>query len=147
MPLTALLAGVATHLSVRPFEIDRYTFSIISAGLISFVSLFAILHHYDGYTISESLSKSIVITMQFIAGFFASTFIYRAFFHSLHRFPGPFPAKVTRFYAFKIAITTLQTHISSEKAHEKYGDFVRVGMRTPSDREPRPGADERRRPA
>lgn len=126
MSLVPLTTGVIAHLLVRPFEIDRYIFVIIAASVTSFVVVFTT--HYKHHSIIESLFNANVIALTFAAGFFGSTFVHRAFFHRLHRFPGPFLAKVSRFYAFNIAITTLQTHLYTLKAHEKYGDFVRVGM-------------------
>lgn len=127
MFLVPFATGVATQLLVRPYEIDRYQFHIMFASLASFVILFANFHHYSNHSISQSLSGAAAIALSFAVGFFASTVIYRAFFHKLHRFPGPFLAKVSRFYAFTIAFTTLQSHLAAEKIHEKYGDFVRIG--------------------
>lgn len=113
---------------VRPYEIDRYQFHIMFASLASFVILFANFHHYQNHKISGSLLGATAIASSFAGGFFGSTIIYRAFFHKLHRFPGPFLAKISRFYAFMIAVTTLKSHVAAEKIHEKYGDFVRIGM-------------------
>ncbi|KAJ4396529.1 hypothetical protein N0V93_000749 [Gnomoniopsis smithogilvyi] len=124
-----LLVGVAVHLSVRPFEIDRHTPRFIFAYLISFTALVINLHTRSGLSLAESILETATIAARFNAGLFGSILIYRAFFHRLHRFPGPLPAKLTRFYAMKIAALTLQTHLAIENVHEQYGDFVRVGPR------------------
>lgn len=128
MFLAPLIIGVGIHLLQLPFEIDRYLFSIIAAGVSAFAVVFASLHHYGGHSIAGAVSQTLDINATFAAGFFASTLIYRVFFHRLHRFPGPFLAKVSRFHALRIAAATLQSHVEADKAHEKYGDFVRVGM-------------------
>lgn len=127
MSLVPFATGVATQLLVRPFEIDRYLYHIIFASIASFAILFANFHHYSNHSISESLFGAAAIALSFTGGFFASTFMYRAFFHRLHRFPGPFLAKISRFYAFTVAFTTLRSHTAAERVHEKYGDFVRTG--------------------
>lgn len=126
--LMSLFAGVAVHLSVRPFEIDRHTPKIISAYLISFAVLVINVHLHGGLGLAQSVLKTTTIAASFNTGLFGSILIYRAFLHRLHRFPGPVPAKLTRFYAMKTAALTLQTHLAIEKLHEEYGDFVRVGM-------------------
>lgn len=54
--------------------------------------------------------------------------IYRAFFHRIRHFPGPFWAGVSRFYAFGLAAKNLQYNVELQKLHEEYGDFIRTGM-------------------
>ncbi|OCL07514.1 putative benzoate 4-monooxygenase cytochrome P450, partial [Glonium stellatum] len=55
--------------------------------------------------------------------------VYRLFFHRLHKFPGPFGAKLTRFYAVSRASKNIQYHKEVAKMHEQYGDFIRTGPR------------------
>ncbi|CAN8106130.1 unnamed protein product [Discula destructiva] len=129
MPLVPLATGIATHLAVRPYEIDRYLSRITCFFIISFACLFASLFQFRGHNVIQALFKSSTVALSFFTGFFGSTVVYRAFFHRLRDFPGDFLATITRFHAFKIAVTTLKSHIAAEDAHEKYGDFVRVGPR------------------
>lgn len=127
MFIIPLLAGVAVHLSVRPFEIDRHTPKFILAYLVSFTALVAHLRSYGGLGLAGSIVETATVAAGFNTGLFGSILVYRAFFHRLHRFPGPLLAKLTRFYALKTAALTLQTHLAIENAHDTYGDFVRVG--------------------
>lgn len=131
MFLAPLLAGVAVHLCVRPFEIDHHTPRIIFAYPISFAGLVFYLITHRGLSLAESFLKTLTVTASFNAGLFGSILVYRAFFHRLHHFPGPFPAKLTRFHATRYTASGFRRHIVMENIHEEYGDFVRVGMRTP----------------
>jgi hypothetical protein len=58
------------------------------------------------------------------------TFRYRAFFHPLNDFPGPFGAKLSKLWAMgKVVQSNIKWYKVLEKLHVEYGDFVRVGMR------------------
>lgn len=126
-----LLAGVAVHLAVRPFEVDQYTSKFIFAYFVSFTALVTKLHSHGGLSLAESVLETAFIAAGFNTGLFGSILVYRAFFHRLHRFPGPLYARLTRFYAMKIAALTLQAHLATENVHDQYGDFVRVGTQSP----------------
>lgn len=52
--------------------------------------------------------------------------IYRLFFHPLKEYPGPFLAKLTKWYGFYLT-TFGRNHIIFPELHEEYGDVVRVG--------------------
>ncbi|KAF4545568.1 Cytochrome P450 [Lasiodiplodia theobromae] len=54
---------------------------------------------------------------------------YRLFFHRLRKFPGPFGAKLSRFYVTLTSAKKVQYHEEIKKWHEKYGDFIRTGPR------------------
>ena len=54
--------------------------------------------------------------------------IYRRLFHRCRRFPGPFWASVTKFWAFTI-VSGGEYHRTVRALHEKHGDIVRVGPR------------------
>lgn len=127
--VTPLLVGVTVHLSVRPFnEVDQYAAKFIFAYLISLAALVLDSHLSSGLTLSESLVRTTIIATRFNLGLFGSILIYRACFHRLHSFPGPLPAKLTRFYALKVSAIVAQKHLTVDKVHDEYGDFVRVGM-------------------
>ncbi|EKG20298.1 Cytochrome P450 [Macrophomina phaseolina MS6] len=55
--------------------------------------------------------------------------VYRVFFHRLRHFPGPFGAKLSRFYSAYLAGKDIKYYKEIEKMHRKYGDFVRTGPR------------------
>lgn len=55
-----------------------------------------------------------------------SMLIYRSFFHRLNSFPGPWPAKLSKFYQFFMGFR-LDAFRRTHEAHQKYGNFVRTG--------------------
>ena len=58
----------------------------------------------------------------------SSILLYRTSpFHPLARYPGPFLAKVTRWYLTGLALSGKQ-HLRLQELHEQYGDIVRIGM-------------------
>ncbi|KAI0319719.1 high nitrogen upregulated cytochrome P450 monooxygenase 2 [Amylostereum chailletii] len=65
------------------------------------------------------------LTYLFLLLFF--TAMYRVSpFHPLARYPGPFPAKITKWWSSYI-ITKGKQHLYYQALHERYGDVVRVG--------------------
>ena len=82
-------------------------------------------------TASIALQRATLAATSFLAAAGTSMITYRLFFHRLNNFPGPFPAKVTRFSAMYDAHTSgLRYHQQLDRLHQKYGDFVRVGTTT-----------------
>ena len=74
-------------------------------GILGFALIFALYH--------ATLSTSI--------------FLYRVSpFHPLAHYPGPFLAKITRWYWAWIALSGHQ-HLELYRLHEKLGDIVRIG--------------------
>ncbi|CAK1360646.1 Tryprostatin B 6-hydroxylase [Cercospora beticola] len=69
---------------------------------------------------------SIVAT--FYIGLLTSIVIYRLFFHKLHRFPGPFGAKISKLWHTLHCLDSRQ-HIYLHSLHKKYGSIVRTGPR------------------
>ena len=67
-----------------------------------------------------------VISLCYFLALFTSIVIYRVFFHRLRHFPGPFWAKVTKFYSPWIAWDG-KLHEKHAEFFEKYGDVVRIG--------------------
>ncbi|OCK75223.1 cytochrome P450, partial [Lepidopterella palustris CBS 459.81] len=54
--------------------------------------------------------------------------IYRRFFHRCSKFPGPFWASLTKFWAL-FTVRGGEYHRTVRRLHQKHGDFVRVGPR------------------
>ncbi|KAL7944135.1 cytochrome P450 [Trichoderma barbatum] len=69
--------------------------------------------------------KTSVISVSYFVGLFASIAVYRVFFHRLRRFPGPFAAKLTKFYGPYLAWDG-KLHVKHIELFEKYGDIVRI---------------------
>ncbi|KAI0480040.1 cytochrome P450 [Xylariaceae sp. FL0804] len=124
-----VILGVITHHTIRPFEIDSKAWNILAGYVLSCLSLLCANLRLGQLSFSQSLVATIVATWSFNLGLASSILLYRAFFHRLHGFPGPFGAKLSRSYALTRAAQTLQANVETQKLHEKYGDFVRVGPR------------------
>lgn len=77
--------------------------------------------------IIQFATRVLLLASSFNAGLILSIGVYRLFFHRLRCFPGPFAAKLSRFYAMSKAAEKVQYHLEVAKMHEKYGDFVRTG--------------------
>ncbi|KAJ5356144.1 Cytochrome P450 [Penicillium concentricum] len=72
-----------------------------------------------------------------ILGIYASMLFYRAFLHRLSRFPGPFLARLSNFHVTFLSARKLQLYEETEKLHEQYGDYVRLGPTELSITDPR----------
>ncbi|KAF9632896.1 putative cytochrome p450 protein [Lasiodiplodia theobromae] len=125
---TSAVLGVAFHAAIQTFELDFVVPQTIAglaavwlAGLYVDVSIFQ-------KPIAESASSLAVAAVIFVASLAVSTVVYRLFFHRLRKFPGPFGAKVSKFYGWYMS-RNLQYHFEVEKLHKKYGDVVRTGPR------------------
>ncbi|KAL7966625.1 cytochrome P450 [Trichoderma sp. SZMC 28014] len=126
----SLLVGVFSHhLVFRPFEIDGYAWQLFFTYLVAFFILIAGNVYLAGYSLVLSLARALFVATTYNAGVVISIFIYRAFFHPLNRFPGPFWAKLSRFYAMNAAAKRVQAYKDIQNLHNKYGDIVRVGPR------------------
>lgn len=123
----SLLVGVVTHISIRPYEIDDKAWHMFFAYPIVGSLILAAHVQLAELSIWQAILRTTLISCAFNGGLFGSILIYRAFFHRLQRFPGPFMAKLSRFHAMKNAATSCQNNIVVQKLHEQYGDFVRVG--------------------
>ncbi|KAL2809999.1 cytochrome P450 [Aspergillus granulosus] len=69
-----------------------------------------------------------------ILGIYLSMLCYRAFWHRLSSFPGPFLAKLSNFYVTALSAKNLHLCEEVERLHQQYGDYVRLALR---DYEPR----------
>jgi hypothetical protein len=117
--------GIAFHHAIRAYEIDSKAWLLIA----SYVSVLAMVFYAQVADLGplSALVRTSVVANSFNVGLAVSILLYRGYFHRLHRFPGPFLAKLSRFYAMRKAAKNLQGNIDVQRLHERYGDFVRVG--------------------
>lgn len=125
LALTAAAVGVASHVlywshglkapqSAQIFYFHLIAFALISAGAIS----------SDGLV--PGILASWAVCGSYLAALFTSMTVYRVFFHRLSRFPGPFPAKVSKMYSLWLARNG-KTYQEIVDICDKYGDIVRTG--------------------
>ncbi|KAF7596508.1 hypothetical protein BBP40_001380 [Aspergillus hancockii] len=129
--IAALLLGILCHQTfMRRAEVDSWGWEIT-------ISYFSVLGSIlIGYTISTNVSLTYATLRTssagaaFLAGLYGSLLLYRAIFHRLSRFPGPFAARLSNLYhLLSMTGTNMQYHLHVQKLHSRYGDFVRTGPR------------------
>lgn len=123
--LLAAGAGVLSHLLyyIRGFR-DAQTLGIITAHLAA-GSVLYVLYLLNKGPLTGFLYAT-AISLSYYVALFTSIIIYRIYFHPLRRFPGPFLAKISKFYmVFKAQDGKLHEHQNAWIA--KYGDIVRIG--------------------
>jgi hypothetical protein len=95
---------------------------LASIPLICFLELY--LKHYDSSRITFRLW---VETMgPYLLSLFSSITIYRLFFHSLRKFPGPVGARISKLWHAWHAGSS-KNHIVLDRLYHQYGTFVRTG--------------------
>lgn len=126
--LSAILLGILAHVTViRPLAVEEYLGEIFTTYAVSAVILGYAYRFIAGLPTVQTLARVAWGLSAFNVGLFFSIAVYRAFFHPLHRFPGPFLSKVSRFYDAYLAGRDLQYHVELERLHKTHGDFVRTG--------------------
>lgn len=128
--VTVALSGIlAHHVFFKRFEIDTHPLLIFVLFLGGpSISSFVLRTYTTTYAESASLIGFLLV-LCFLLSLWASILGYRAFFHPLRKFPGPFYAKLTKFWALSQAAKThLKWYQVDHKLHLKYGDYVRTGI-------------------
>lgn len=123
--MLAIMSGIAMHLLVfrrgewdvaSPSIVVAYASTIMATALISTSQL------------QMPLQEVIKIAGYHFCGLFASMLLYRAFFHRLSRYPGPFLARLSTFYITARSVRKLHLFEEVRSLHAQYGDIVRIGM-------------------
>ena len=90
------------------------------------ILLFLLESRWKDGDILGSLWATLLLIATYAGAMFMSIFIYRVFFHRLHRFPGPWMARFTKFWhVFKCVDG--KNHLLLDKLYRQYGQFVRTG--------------------
>ncbi|CAI6065999.1 unnamed protein product [Clonostachys chloroleuca] len=136
--VSALLAVLSHHVVFRPYEIDGAAWELVFGYIGSCVALFFLYILVAGYSFLTAVGRTLLVSSSYNVTLLISILVYRAFFHRLRGFPGPFNARLSRFYAFSKVAKTVRGCEDVQKLHAQYGDFVRIGPREVSIN--RPGA-------
>jgi hypothetical protein len=128
--VTALASGTAFHQLVKRVEFDRYPKSVVGFVFGSILPLSLILWNaspqYGSFWSAFKMSWLLVSCA--VTSLSTNMLIYRAFFHPLKNFPGPFGAKLTKFWGFrKVFESKIRYFKIAGKLQEQYGDYVRAG--------------------
>ncbi|KAK1613515.1 benzoate 4-monooxygenase cytochrome P450 [Colletotrichum phormii] len=78
-------------------------------------------------THAAALKTAGSLTATLIAGIYTSLLVYRAAFHRLNGFKGPFLARLSNLWITSRAVKELHMYTEVQQLHEQYGDIVRIG--------------------
>ncbi|GKZ77667.1 hypothetical protein AnigIFM56816_011408 [Aspergillus niger] len=99
--------------------------------IVNTLALLTTINNHGSWTSiygwSLGISTVSVLNIYFYFSLFASVLTYRAFFHRLHHFPGPFSLKLSKFVT---GYENLEKNRNFERVwnlHKQYGDIVRTG--------------------
>ncbi|EGR47011.1 uncharacterized protein TRIREDRAFT_64900 [Trichoderma reesei QM6a] len=123
--LASASAGILSHLLyfIRGNKAIHAPPWILVFFLVAECFLYTRSIHYLGAL--QGFLTATVISLCYFTALFTSIIIYRIFFHPLRHFPGPFFAKVTKFYSPWMARDG-KLHERYAEFFETYGDIVRV---------------------
>jgi hypothetical protein len=125
---SAALFGILFHQAARNVEFELYMYHVMALSTVAYFGLIYALAQVEPQTLSGAIWTSTLFATCFNTTVLSSIAVYRLFFHRCRNFPGPLPAKITRFYAAYLSAKDVQYYKELAKVHEKYGDFVRTGL-------------------
>lgn len=116
----APLSAVVLHEYVlRRVEVDHLALPIIGSALATYW----ILVYYAGFIAATLVTSLFWVPLWLYIG------AYRAFFHPLKGYPGPFGAKLSRWWTVKQNWDSdLHYHRVLQRLQAEYGDYVRTGQ-------------------
>lgn len=121
--------GVLSHVfALRKGEWDLWTMKFIYVWITYEAVVPCALIQFRPMAYFDAIFTANMLLSAFISGMTISILTYRAFFHRLNRFPGPFIARLTNVYATWLAIKEEHMYLEVQELHKKYGDIVRIGM-------------------
>ncbi|KAK4448808.1 Tryprostatin B 6-hydroxylase [Podospora aff. communis PSN243] len=126
LSVLAIASGIAAHLAVfRKGEWDVASPSIFVFYIVSFALVSLPAHYHLGFP----LLSAVTLAGLHVAGLFGSMLVYRAWFHRLSAYPGPFLARLTTFYITARSMKKLHLYEEVQKLHAEHGDYVRLAPR------------------
>lgn len=134
--LFSAATGVAIHhLLFRYGEWDKSAPAVCGSYTAFFAAL-NVLKAAKLVVVLQDLNVYYLLACHLL-GLFSSIIVYRVCFHRLRKFPGPTIAGVTSWYANIKSAKKLNNFELVDKLHQQYGDYVRVGPRELSIKDPR----------
>lgn len=128
---TASLTGVALHLLFfKHVEVDKRPVSTAASFIAAYFlvanALPRISSEYESFFWSHTVA--FLAWTSLVLSLWTSILVYRAFFHPLKNFPGPFGARLSKLWSLnKVLETNIRWYRTLDELHQKYGDFVRTG--------------------
>lgn len=112
-------------------EWDLYTNKLVVAWLSTLAAstlLIAGCTEYGNDSYWNAFTTASKYCCTLVAGTISSILIYRAAFHRLNVFPGPFAARLSNIYISVLGLKKRHLYEEIQKLHRKYGDVVRIGQ-------------------
>ena len=122
------LLGIASHLGFFIHGEHHLQAPSIFRAYLAIIATLLLALSSSSTTYHEAGMATILIVASYSTALFLSMIIYRTVFHRLHSIPGPFMAKVTKFWNVAKAIDSSNYRLMDE-LHRQYGDFVRTGKK------------------
>ena len=125
----AVALGVAAHLllfSVGDWDLAGIDL-VLSFAALDLVIAGTLLLTGEAQSAWHAISTSSTLIAWILVGVFGSLLVYRAAFHRLHKFPGPFAARLSALNSVYLHAKSGHLHHEVRALHAKYGDVVRVG--------------------
>ncbi|WQF89198.1 Putative cytochrome P450 [Colletotrichum destructivum] len=125
------IAGINLHVFVfRKGEWNTFTTTLISGSTLGIALLAAVLTRFAPGSFDSNigaLGLASSLTAALVIGIYSSLLVYRAAFHRLNSFKGPFAARLSNLWITSKAVKKLQLHLEVQELHKQYGDIVRIG--------------------
>jgi hypothetical protein len=116
----APLSAVILHeFILRRVEVDHLTLHILGLA----ITAYSVLSYYTGLITATVVTSSFWVPLWLYIG------AYRAFFHPLNDYPGPWAAKLSRWWTLKQTYdSSLHYHRVLQRLQGQHGDYVRTGL-------------------
>ena len=128
---TSFGLGILLHVALfRSGEWDLYTPHLLaSTAILQVLATYSLVHFGSeaGLSILEASRIAFYYVSACVGGIYSSILVYRASFHRLNRFPGPFLARLSNVYVTSLSVKNFHLFEEIRNLHAKYGDIVRVG--------------------
>ncbi|OJJ42108.1 hypothetical protein ASPZODRAFT_137494 [Penicilliopsis zonata CBS 506.65] len=131
---TASVTGVALHLFLfKRVEVDKRPVSTGASFIVAYFLLALALPSLSA-EYNANLPWALIVAglawWCLVLSLCVSILIYRAFLHPLRKFPGPFGARLSKFWALnKVLETKCGWYRILDQLQQQYGDYVRTGPR------------------
>ena len=100
-------------------EVDHLTLQILGLA----ITVYWVLFYYIGFVAATLVTSFFWVPLWLYIG------AYRAFFHALNVYPGPWAAKLSRWWTVKQTYDSgLHYHRVLQRLQSRYGDYVRTGL-------------------
>ncbi|KAF2653512.1 putative benzoate 4-monooxygenase cytochrome P450 [Lophiostoma macrostomum CBS 122681] len=122
----SLILGVLSHL-LYFMKGEHHLKGPTYATLLGLVwAIFTAVQTFVDVEGTDAARQSTSILSCYLLGLYGSMIVYRAFFHSLHHFPGPKLARLSNLWHVA-QLSDWRNHELMERLHRRYGDIVRIG--------------------